>query len=305
MLHIDGGNASGAGSRDGLAVGGVEHVTGGKNTGDGRCRGTAVHGNGAVHGQFQLILDQINAGIGADGHEQAGDIQLRGFSGHGVLQGQGLHLGLTVDVLDLLVPQDVDFGIIERALLHDFRGAERIAAVDQGHLGRKLGQEGRLLDRGVAAVLDGHGLDLALQLQGCDVLETNVRTEALGLLLHIGHQIRPHDAFDETRVVLDIRGVHEFTTGGDGAGDHDGLEVRASGVNSGGVTGGSRTDDDHVVDGVVGGGGGGLLRLDGRQVQVHGVREGGAEIIAHVSENLSGDYRVRGGKLLEERAGTA
>ena len=46
-----------------------------------------------------------------------------------------------------------------RAIDHDLRGAERVAAVEQVHLGREAGQVGRLLERGVAAADDG---DLAV-----------------------------------------------------------------------------------------------------------------------------------------------
>ena len=52
------------------------------------------------------------------------------------------------------VPLELDLGVGERAVLHDLRGAQLVAPVDDGDGGRELGEEDRLLERGVAAADD-------------------------------------------------------------------------------------------------------------------------------------------------------
>ena len=47
------------------------------------------------------------------------------------------------------------FGLANAPVLHDLAGAELVAAVDDRDLVGELGQEGRLLDRRVAAADDG------------------------------------------------------------------------------------------------------------------------------------------------------
>ena len=54
---------------------------------------------------------------------------------------------------------DLDLGVLVGAVDHDLRRSERVAAVEQMHLGREPGQVGGLLERGVAAA--DHG-DLAV-----------------------------------------------------------------------------------------------------------------------------------------------
>jgi hypothetical protein len=62
-----------------------------------------------------------------------------------------LRLRPAEDLLDHGVPQKADLGVLERTVLHDLRGPQGVAAVHDRHLLRELGEEGRLLHRGVAA----------------------------------------------------------------------------------------------------------------------------------------------------------
>src|SRR5262249_7546456 len=55
------------------------------------------------------------------------------------------------DLLDGRVPDDLDLGLGEQALLQDLLGPQLGTAMDQGNLGREMRQEERLLDCGVAA----------------------------------------------------------------------------------------------------------------------------------------------------------
>jgi hypothetical protein len=54
-------------------------------------------------------------------------------------------------LVDGVVPDDLDLGVLEQAVLHDLLGAQAVAAVDQRDLGGEIGQEQRLFDGGVAA----------------------------------------------------------------------------------------------------------------------------------------------------------
>src|SRR5690606_4539440 len=67
----------------------------------------------------------------------------------------GPRLGLAVDLVDDGVPGVFDLRVGEDPVLHDLRGPQLVAAVDQGHLVGESGQEGGLLDGRVAAADDG------------------------------------------------------------------------------------------------------------------------------------------------------
>ena len=57
-----------------------------------------------------------------------------------------------------------------------------------------------------------------------------------------------HDAVAEAGEVLDLGGVHQGTTGGDRALEHQGLEVRTRGVDGSRPPGRTGADDDDVAD---------------------------------------------------------
>ena len=62
------------------------------------------------------------------------------------------------DLLDRLVEDELDLLVGPRAVDHDRRGAELLAAVDEVDLAREAGDEGRLLHRRVAAADDDDDL---------------------------------------------------------------------------------------------------------------------------------------------------
>ena len=90
----------------------------------------------------------------ADRDEQAGGVEVAGLAGDGVAQRDRLEAVGAVDGVDRGVPDDVELGVGEGALLHDLGGAQLVAAHDQGDLGAEARQERRLLDRGVATTDD-------------------------------------------------------------------------------------------------------------------------------------------------------
>ena len=239
----------------------------------------------------------------ADRDEQAGDRELAGLAGDGVAQRDAAELALAVDLGDLGVPGEADLVVRVGAVGHDLAGAQLVAAVDDRHGAGELGQEGRLLDGGVAAADDGDvlvaeeeavagrapgdavagqlllagqaelavgrahreddragavdgalavgdGLDLAGQVDRGDVVGDELGAEALGLGAHVVHEVGAHDAVREAGEVLDLGRVHQRAAGGHGALEDEGREVRARGVDGGGVARGAGADDDDVADGV-------------------------------------------------------
>jgi hypothetical protein len=66
----------------------------------------------------------------------------------------------------------------------------------------------------------------------------------LGLGLHLLHQPGALDRLGEARIVLDIGRDHELAAGLE-AGDQDGLEQGAGGIDRGSIARRPRADDDH------------------------------------------------------------
>ncbi len=56
-----------------------------------------------------------------------------------------------MDLFNSAVPDDVDLRVLERAVLHDFGGAELVAPMNQSNLAAEFGQKVRFFHRGIAA----------------------------------------------------------------------------------------------------------------------------------------------------------
>ena len=102
--------------------------------------------------------------------------------------------------------------------------------------------------RFVGTLGGGDALDVALQLEGGGVLVADLGAEALGLFLHLVHELGAHDSFDEAGVVLHLGRVHQSAAGGDRACQDDRVELGASRVDGGRVTGGAGANNDDVVN---------------------------------------------------------
>jgi len=101
----------------------------------------------------------------ADGDEDAVGGNFRQRAGLDVLQahaGDFRRIFRAEDFIDRAVPDHVDLGMLEQALLQDALGAEAVAAVNHGHAIGEVGEEQRFLDRGVAAA-DHHNLLAAIE----------------------------------------------------------------------------------------------------------------------------------------------
>src|SRR5262245_41388693 len=90
----------------------------------------------------------------ANGYEYSVDLEVRSLAGPDVLEtdaGHGLGRLRTDDLLHDRVPDDLDLGVLEQAVLHDLLGAESVPAVHHRYLGGEVGEEQGLLDGSVAA----------------------------------------------------------------------------------------------------------------------------------------------------------
>ena len=79
-----------------------------------------------------------------------------------------------------------------------------------------------------------------------------LRAEPLGLLAHGVHQVRALDPAGEAGEVLHVGGVHERAASGNRALENERLELGTGGIQRGRVPGGTRSDDDDVVNGAHG-----------------------------------------------------
>ena len=104
----------------------------------------------------------VEPGIVADGDEDTLRGNLARVVGVQVADPNSGHPALVdaENILDDGGRDELDLLVRPRTVEHDRRGAELVAAVDDGHLGRELGQKGRLLHGRVAAA-DDHDLLVA------------------------------------------------------------------------------------------------------------------------------------------------
>ena len=128
-------------------------------------------------------------------------------------------------------------------------------------------------------VLGRHGLHVALKVDGHDVLVAHVRAELLGLLAHVVHEFGALNALGEAGEVLDLGRVHERAARGQLSGQHDRGEAGAGRVDRGRVAGGTRADDDDVVDG------GALGHLRRRDLHLGGLSGGLGGFGRHKARN--------------------
>ena len=154
-LGVEGRRAAGAGRGDRLPVVVVDQVAAGEDAREvGAGRGL-LDEDVAVLVEVDLAGQQLGAGVVTDRDEEAGRVELALLAGLGVDQGQAGELVVAVDRLHGGVPGELDLRVGEGALLHDLRRTQLAATVDHRDLGGEAGQEGGLLDGGVAATDHG------------------------------------------------------------------------------------------------------------------------------------------------------
>ena len=138
-----------------LAVGVVLHVATGEHTLDVGVR-RAGHGDQvAVLVGVQHTSEQVGVRAVPDGDEQPAHVQCGRGPGVHVAHDRALETVAAQQVVDDGVPQELDLRVGERAVLHDLRRPQRIAAVHDGDLVGELGEEQRLFERRVTPTDDG------------------------------------------------------------------------------------------------------------------------------------------------------
>ncbi len=94
----------------------------------------------------------------------------------------------------------------------------------------------------------GDGLDVAGEVDRDHVVRDQLGAEALRLAAHVVHELGAHDAFLEPGEVLHLGGVHQRTTSGHRALEHQRAQRSTCRVERGCVPGRAGADDDHVTD---------------------------------------------------------
>ena len=156
FFDFEGGHAAGSGGGDGLSVAAVLDVSAGVDAGDAGVDVVAGE-DVAVVVEVELAGEHFGVGHVADAEEESADGQDGFFSGDAVAEAHALDF-LFVDAeafFDDDVGAEFDVGVGHGAVEHDARGAEVLAAVEEGDLGGEAGEEEGFFHGGVASADDG------------------------------------------------------------------------------------------------------------------------------------------------------
>src|SRR5918996_3288225 len=154
LLRFQRRHAAAARRGDRLAEDLVLDVAGGEHAGHTGHRAVRRRDHVAVPVHLQLALDQPGRRVVADRDEHPVDRDLAGLARAHVAEPQSAdreRMLLTKDLFDHAVPDDVDLGVTEQALLQHLLGAQLVAAMDQEHVARHLAEVQGFFDRRVAA----------------------------------------------------------------------------------------------------------------------------------------------------------
>ena len=209
FLRFERRHAALPGGGDRLAVDLVGDVAGGEHAGHRGGGRIAVGDDVAGRLHLELAGEQFGGRRVADGDEHAVDRALGDRAGLDVLQPHAGDLERIVvadHVVEHAVPDHLDLGMLEQPLLHDLFGAEGVAPVHDRHLGGEIGEEQRLLDRGIAAA-DHHDFLVAVE----EAVAGRAGRDAIALELLLRGQIEParlRAGGDDQRVgEIDLAGV--------------------------------------------------------------------------------------------------
>src|ERR1700733_1580378 len=159
-LRIERGGTASPGSRDRLPVDVVDHVAGREDAVDRGAGAGVIDQEVTLRVDRQLPGEELTPGVVANGHEQPGDRQNALLAGLDVPQPQARDPVLAQHLFHHAVPGELDLRVRGGPILHDLGRAQAVPAVDDGDRLGEPGQEGRLLQRRVAAA-DYRDLGLA------------------------------------------------------------------------------------------------------------------------------------------------
>src|SRR5680860_1278477 len=157
-LGVEGAHAAGAGGGDRLAVDAVDHVADGEDAGQVGLGRAGLGADVAVLVGVDLVDDDLGFGDVADRDERPFGAEILALAGLGIAQADVVEVA-AVATDELLRDErslELDVALLASPLLHDLRGAELVAAVDNGQLAGGLGDEDRVLHRRVAAADHDH-----------------------------------------------------------------------------------------------------------------------------------------------------
>ena len=153
-LGVDGGHAAGAGRGDGLAIHMILNITTGEHALDIGMR-SGVGEQVPVVFEIELTDEEVGVRSVPDGHKNPGHGKFALFAGVRVHQGHARDGLFAVDRRHTGIPGEADLLVGEGTVLHDLRGAQFVAAVNDRHGLGELGQEQGLFESGIAPADDG------------------------------------------------------------------------------------------------------------------------------------------------------
>ena len=106
-----------------------------------------------------LAFEYIGIGVVPDGDEQAFDGEFFNGIGFNILDfnpGDAERIFGSDDFFDNGIPFNVDFAVVHQTFLHDFIGAETVAAVNEGNAVGKIGEVDSLFNGRVSAADNGN-----------------------------------------------------------------------------------------------------------------------------------------------------
>src|SRR5215510_2717752 len=188
-LGLERRHAALAGSGYGLPIDVVGHVAGREDAGH-RGRRRERRGLDVARGlHIQLLHEQLGGGGVADGDEYAVRRVLAARAGFDVAQNDAFHLQRVLLAQNLVqhgVPDHGNFPILEQTILQNLFCAECIAPVHERDARSEIGEEQRLLDRGIAAA-DHQDLFAAIE----EPITGGASGYAIALEFLLGRQVEP------------------------------------------------------------------------------------------------------------------
>src|ERR1700722_17096835 len=150
-------HASGARGGDCLPIDPIGNVACGKDAVDIGVSGSRFYFQIAEFIHIELITKDLRVGLMADRDKNSVGTKLTLLAGAQILETNTAHAlnWLAINLIDCRIPDKVNFGIFAGTVLHDFRRAELVTAMNQCDLRAKPREEVSLFQCRVAAA-DNH-----------------------------------------------------------------------------------------------------------------------------------------------------
>src|SRR6266568_2230847 len=157
LFGVHSSHAAGAGRSHGLPIAVIQHVSRNKRPRD--IRQTAVlHNEVSIRIHLQLVAENLRVRLVPNGHKNAAHGKDRLLVRFRIAQLHGLHSAFrdVQDFFDHRRSHESDFFVAARAVQHDLRSAELVAAVDEVDSACELREKRRLFQRRIASADHGN-----------------------------------------------------------------------------------------------------------------------------------------------------